>query len=243
MSEIINSGRIKKIRSLLRIFFVLLLIAVVTVLLVLYAPDLFKLLKDGNIDEMRQYIQGAGNEGILVIVGLQVLQTITIFFPGIPIYMCSGIVYGKIKGTIICYLTYVISNVVIYIIAKRMKESAEVLLDSKANLRIGALMSKTRKPAWLIALLCVVPIIPNGIIPYLAANAKITTKQFVKAVALGCIPGIFLFVCCGELLLTEYFWVVILMMALAIGILIVGIKFKDRMADWVEAKLEKVFKN
>ncbi len=233
----------KRIKSILRIVFITLMLVIVGILVVICAPDLIRLLKDGDMNEMREYIMGAGTEGILVIVSLQFLQTITIFFPGIPIYMCSGIVYGKIKGTIICYLTYVISNLLIYFISKRLKESADTLFENHKNLKLGRLMSKTKRPALLIALLCIVPVIPNGIIPHLAANSKITTKQFLIAVALGCIPGIFLFVCCGELLLTEYFWIVIAMMVLAVLFLIFGVKFKDRFVTWVENRFEKAFES
>ncbi|MCR5273709.1 MAG: VTT domain-containing protein [Lachnospiraceae bacterium] len=226
---------------MLRLIFIVFLIIVVAVCTVMFTPDLIKLLRDGDMEEMREYITGAGNEGILVIVGLQFLQTITIFFPGIPIYMCSGIVYGKIKGTLICYLTYVVSNVVIYFISKRMKESAAVIYENQDSGRIEKLMGKTKRPALLIALLCVVPIIPNGIIPHLAANANLTLKQFMKAVAFGCIPGIFLFVWCGELLLTEYFWIVVAMMVLAVVLLVFGMRYKNYFVDRIETFLEKKF--
>ncbi len=220
----------------IRIIFGAIIVLVLIYATIAYAPDLIKLLKSGDSEAIKSYVDSAGAKGVLVIVILQVLQTITIVFPGIPIYMCSGIIYGKIYGTIICYITYVASNLAIFIFSRRMKESADALLNNKDDSKMEELMQRTGHPAALVTVLCVVPLIPNGIIPHIAANSKLTLSQFIRSVAIGCIPGIFLFVCCGELLLSEYFWLIIVLMVLAIAMLILSLIFKKQ----VNAILDKI---
>ena len=41
------------------------------------------------------------------------------------------------------------------------------------------------KQQFMVVIACMVPAIPNGIIPYLAARTEITAKEYVSAVAMG----------------------------------------------------------
>ena len=233
---------IERTRYRLRILLGVIIILALVYIVIEYAPDIIRLLMDGDEDAMEAYVAGAGAKGVFIIIMMQVLQTITIFFPGIPIYMCSGIIYGKLWGTIICYLTYVGSNVGIFIFSRRMKESADALLNNKDDSKLEELMQKTGHPAALVTTLCVVPIIPNGIIPHIAANSKLTLAQFFRSVAIGCIPGIFLFVCCGDLLLSKYFWLIIALMIVAVVGLILSVIFKEKfnaIIDKIMAKFAK----
>lgn len=204
-----------------------------------FAPDILTILKHGNQDEIEAYIKSAGKAGIFVLVLLQVLQTITIFFPGIPIYMVAGIMYGKLWGTVICYLTYVFSNTGVFYFSHNLQKTAFEIVndgDEKQN-KLQKLLQKTDHPMVLVGALCVIPLIPNGLVPYIASGTGMTIKQFVKAVAVGCIPGIFLFVCCGDLLMSKYFKLVIGLMIAAIVLMIITFLFKDKIMDW----LTKVF--
>ncbi len=235
-----ENKKLKRIRYAFRIAFIILLGLLVVYAIFKFIPDILPLLKDGNEQEMEEYIHTAGNRGIFVIVALQVLQTITIVFPGIPIYMCAGLVYGKIKGTIICYLTYVISNMVIFIVSRRMGEAADELFPNKKQAGVAELLNKTKHPAILVTVLCVVPVIPNGIIPHIAAKSPLSKKQFLQAVAGGCIPGIFLFVCCGELIMNGYFGVIIAMCVVAFLAMLVFMAFKNKIMAWLNHKFADI---
>lgn len=234
-----DKKKMKQIRNLLRMIFIALLAVIIVYAIVKFIPDVVDLLKSGNEQEMESYIASTGKRGVLIIVALQVLQTITIVFPGIPIYMCAGIVYGKFLGTLICYLTYVISNVSIFIASRRMGEAADELFPNKKQAGVAELLNKTKHPKILVAMLCVIPVIPNGIIPHIAAKSPLDLKGFFTAVAIGCIPGIFLFVFCGELLMNGYYDVIIALLVLAVAGALLFFIFKKKIMAWIN----KVFAN
>lgn len=233
-----NNAKIGKAKAALRIIFVVLLFVLIIYAVLEFIPDIIDLLKTGDEAAMEAYIAETGRFGIVIIVVLQVLQTITIIFPGIPIYMCSGIVFGKIKGTLICYLTYVVSNVAVFIFSKRLGEAADMLVDNKKELAVARLMKKTKHPLRFVIALCVVPIVPNGIIPHLAAQSKITLKQFFTAVAVGCLPGIILFVCCGDLILDGYLGPIAIAFVICVIIAIIAYIFKDKVSILINKLLE-----
>ena len=200
--ELTKDGRVAK-RLKTFVFVVFLLVAVFTVFYLVrnFIPTLIRLLKDGEVDEISTFLSSQGQIGVVILVALQILQTITIVFPGIPIYVAAGLVYGKLWGTVICYLTYVISNAAVFLFARKMGGISEQILSSRKKKKEGeeyaaSLLQRTKYPGYITAALCVIPIIPNGLVPYIAAKTEITFKRFLLAIAVGCLPGILLFIWC-----------------------------------------------
>lgn len=237
MNRSMKKDGLKKLKYAFRIIFTLSLLAFVFYIIFKSAPEILQLLKKGDEAELQAYLEEAGKSGIIILILLQILQTITIVFPGIPIYMCAGIVFGNLKGTLICYLTYVISNAIIFLVSRRMGEAADELFPNKKELAVEEMLKNTKHPKMLVGALCMLPAIPNGIIPHLAAKSNIKFKEFVFAVAIGCAPGIFLFVFCGQLILLGQYWV---LPALIIVGGIIGIVFfinKKKIMEFVNKTL------
>lgn len=224
-----NNEKVKMIRSFARPIFMILSLGIVLFIVFKCAPDIIDLLKNGNEKAMEAYIRGTGKKGIVVIVLLQVLQTLTIVFPGIPIYMCSGIVFGRVVGTVVCYITYVVSNMAIFLFSKSMGAAADALFpaDEKEE-DVSRLLGKSKHPMRIIMALCIVPVIPNGVIPHIAAKSNLKTRDFLFAVSVGCIPGIFLFVFCGELILNGYLGLVVGLCIFAIVLMVITYAFKSK---------------
>lgn len=234
-----NRDVLHKLRYVFRIVFIILLVALVIYAILDFVPNVLDLLKDGDEAKLQAYLEDAGRAGIFVLVALQVLQTITIVFPGIPIYMCSGIVYGKLKGTLICYLTYVISNCIIFVLSRRMGEAADELFPNKKERAIVEMIERTKHPNVLVGVLCVLPVIPNGIIPHIAAKSRLDFKGFLTSVAIGCAPGVFLFVFCGNLLLAGHYEVIIVLLVLAVVSGISFVIFRDKIMGWIDETFTK----
>ncbi len=242
-TEIKQSASSKIVYSL-RIIVPVLMVVAIAAFVYKFMPQLLILLETGDMEAMEAYVEAAGGSGIWIIVLLQTLQTITIFFPGIPIYMCAGLVYGHALGVLICYLTYVISNTVIFLLHRYLKESADALMDNPKNSKIMKLFKNSKRPDILTAVLCVVPVVPNGIIPHIAASSRITTKDFLKAVAIGCLPCIILFVWCGDLLTSVYFaHIMVVITILAIGGAVFGMIFNKQVSDVAFRFIERISAN
>ncbi|MCR5102082.1 MAG: VTT domain-containing protein [Butyrivibrio sp.] len=221
--------------NVFRLIMIIVAIAIVIYTISTFTPEFYAVLKSGNLEEMETFIEQNGKEGIWVLVLLQVIQTITIFFPGVPIYMCSGIVYGKLLGTIICYLTYVASNMGVYLVVRELRRRTNAIIQDGSTSRVEMIASKTKYPDLFIMLLCVIPVIPNGMIPYVAVRAGISAGKFFRAVAVGCIPGIFLFVCFGDLLFSEYFIILIVaVLAFAVIAVLTGLLIRPKIMAFIE---------
>ncbi len=233
----------KKMARIIRIIAVLVMVLVVGLfiyeLVSNFIPELIPLLEDGSHEEIEAYLRQAGRRGIVMLVALQVIQTITIVFPGIPIYVASGIVYGRIQGTIICYITYIVSNSAIFLFSRKMGEVSDLLFAGSQKSHeqedyASGLLSKAKHPARVVAALCVIPVIPNGLIPHIAAKTNITFKKFILAVCVGCLPGIFLFVCCGSWILDGHFVLLMVMCIAALACMMIFFVFKKQIFNLMQ---------
>ena len=122
---------------------------------------------------------------MIAVILLQAVQIASIVMPGMAIQVAAGIIYGWLEGFLMCYIGFVLSNLAVFLFARRMGS------DRIRNVSMGKtsqwLMEKLRgtRPKFMVVIANMVPLIPNGIIPYLAAKTDITAADYVKAVAMG----------------------------------------------------------
>lgn len=249
MKELTGSDKTARIiKSTVVAIFIVVIGLVAFYLIKNFIPTIIQLLRDGEPEEISRFLRSQGKEGVIILVALQVLQTITIVFPGIPIYVAAGLVYGKLWGTVICYLTYIVSNSAVFLFARKMGEVSEKIIASRKKKKNGeeaaaSLLQRTKYPGYITAALCVIPIIPNGLVPYIAAKTEITFKRFLLAIAVGCFPGILLFIWCGSLILDGHIVALIVICLLALGCFVVFMLFKNKLMTFVNDKILSRFMN
>lgn len=237
-----NDRTVRRIKNIVLAAFFVVLFFTAVYLIRNFIPGMIQLLKDGEPDKIGAYLRSQGNIGVVILVALQVLQMITIVFPGIPIYVAAGIVYGKFWGMVICYLTYVICNCAVFQFARKMGSVSEKIISSRKKKKDSeevatSLLQRTKYPGYITAALCVIPVIPNGLVPYIAAKTEITFKGFLLAVAIGCFPGILLFIWCGSMILDGHIGVVIAMCLIGAACFILFLIFKKRLFAFVNNKI------
>ncbi len=163
--------------------------------------DLWKLLETGDQDALAAYLDSQGRfGGYVAIIVISILQVVSIVIPGMIIQIASALIYGWWRAFLLCWGGFTLGNVIVFVVARIFGKSLEVVTESQQ--KNSWLMEKINQgnPVLVIAVACMIPGIPNGIIPYIAARSKITLKGFASAVAgsswiqilLNCIVGHFL---------------------------------------------------
>ena len=157
-------------------------------------PDLWPVLKSGSEPEMEAYLASADNAaGLICTALLQFLQVVSIVLPGAPIQVAAGIVYGVWKGSAICYVSHVSANLAVFAASRRLNSLMERLAPGggKGLLQKVRFLSGAEMPAYMTAMACIIPVVPNGIIPYAAARTPMKFRQFAAAVCAGSLMPIF----------------------------------------------------
>jgi len=149
-------------------------------------PGLIPLLKEGDGQKIADYLsQETGIKGIIAVILLQGIQVASIVMPGMAIQVAAGLIYGWLEGFLMCYCGFVLSNWLIFLFARKM--GSDRIKDVSMGKTSQWLMEKLNgtKPQFMVVIANMVPAIPNGVIPFIAAKTSITAKEYVKAVAMG----------------------------------------------------------
>ena len=166
-------------------------------------PTYFRLLREGDDAAIKSYIaRESAWKGIFTIIALSALQVISIVLPGFAIQIASGAIYGWWRSLLMCYSGFILGNIIVFLIARRMGSEIRGFAPKKKDNTTSWIRDrmKTTRPSFVVGLLNLIPLIPNGIIPYMAAGTSISFRGFVTALMMtswvqilfNCLAGEFL---------------------------------------------------
>lgn len=197
-------------------------------------PHLLKVLRKGNAEEVEAFLQEQGRwKGLLVIFFFSIIQVISIIIPGMAIQIAAGVIYGWFEAFIACYLGFVTGNCLVFMFARRIGGGIgnKLMKRQKDSWLMGKINST--KPEFVFGMACLIPGIPNGIIPYIAATSKIRTIGYALAVAATSWLQIVLNCLAGQFLISGEYLFMILSFAAQIALILIMLWkrnwFLDRM--------------
>lgn len=218
-----HSRRNNLLRVLLLIAAFVVVLAIILLSLNAILPGFSDVLQRGDQQELVQYIRGFGSVGgVMLAILLQIVQIISIFFPGGPIQIAIGIVFGTLWGFLICHAGYVLANILVFFSARRFGNRLDHLFSERGKKESRfRFITEAQHPGFVVALSCLIPLLPNGLVPYIAARTRISFWQFLVSIYLGSIPTLLMLNAIGNKLLHgDYLMVALLGAVLVLGIAI-----------------------
>ena len=186
-------------------------------------PQLVRLLKEGNEDEIERFLIEEGSwKAVAAVVFLAMLQVASIVFPGFAIQIAAGIIYGWWRAFLMCYTGFVLGNAVIFLIARRLGTHINGLVQFNMGKDKWGIREKMKsaRPAFVVAVVNLLPILPNGIIPYIAANSPIRFHSYCLAIMVSCWVQIFFNCIAGQFLIQGQYFFMVLAIGAQIAILV-----------------------
>lgn len=202
-------------------------------------PDLWHALTSGDEAVIEAYLADSDrNTGLLLLGLLQFVQVISIFIPCAPIQIAGGMVCGAFKAYLVCQAVYVLANTLV-ITAVRHFSGLNELLGSSSRERIRKALRFVNRgdPFVTVMLLCLIPLIPNGFIPYAASQMDLKIRSFVAAVFLGSCYPILSLTLAGRFLLTGDYLISALLVILNITVLFIVYRNRQKLSDWLNRTL------
>lgn len=218
---------------------ILLCILILIPILKKHTPKILKLIEKRDIAGLETYIQSKGRTGILLLILLQIIETISIVLPAAPVYITAGALYGNLLGTAVCYVTNFGMNILMFWLSGKMKASVSDFSDSQRNKKLEKLMQKIRRPDRLVFAMCLLPIVPNGMIPVFSSQTGMNLKEFLKGFWIGSLPSIVIYACCGDVLTSRNYKVILVILAVILLLLILAWIFRKPLTEKLEPWLKK----
>ena len=140
-----------------------------------------------NLDLIKDYLNLNSGYAMLIFVALWVLR-LALFIPGVTLMLLGGMSFGPLDGFLLSMLGMVISESLIYAVAKIFTNSRlNKYLDNK-HPEISELVEQYNLKFLGLGILC--PIAPTDAICFLSASTGINYMKFLLIVIIANVPVI-----------------------------------------------------
>lgn len=163
--------------------------------------SLLPYIREGDRDAIVTYLSGEDAiMGMISVALLSALQVVSVVMPGMAIHIAAGVLYNWWKAFLLCYGGFVGGNMAVFWFVRHLGKK------SPYNINLGTVGTKVMDlltaapPMFTVIVAFMIPGVPNGIVPYLAAKSGLTQKQYFIGTATGswmqilasCLAGNFL---------------------------------------------------
>ena len=190
----------KLIKALVFIGIIALVVLIIYIGMRVAFPSLLEALKNGDEGALEAFLeQGNTWKTLVVLAILQFVQILSIVLPSPPIHIAGGMVAGTIHAFLTCHITYCLANLTVFAIGRRFHGTLEKIgLGSDES---GSRLTEwfTQGEPWIVVVLaCMIPVVPNGLIPYAAAQTEMKAGKFTLSVFIGGFVPTFLLCAIGS---------------------------------------------
>jgi len=180
------------------------LIIIIAVILVLSIAFYELNISLKNPQEVRDYVQGFGAFGPLIIILLIIMEVIIAPIPGVIIAIGSGYAFGALKGTLYSYIGNIIGTSIAFALSRHFGRPLvkKLVKEEKLNYYDRFFREKGVYGLWFVYIF---PLFPTDIISFVTGLSSLRFRRFIKIVLIGYIPNMLLLNYFGDSILVHGF--------------------------------------
>ncbi len=184
-----------------------------------------------NIRELKNTLKSYHKESMLVYVGAQILQVVISVIPGQALQFAGGYLYGFLLGTLLSIIGVAIGSALAYYIARLLGRDAVHMFFGER--KVTEMIDLMNSPKGLIItfIIFLIPGIPKDLCSYAAGLSKIKLRPYLIVSMIGRIPGMLGCIIIGQRVGAGGYASAAIIAGVAIGLLILGIIFRQKIID------------
>ena len=180
----------EKVINIIKISIICLLIITAFTLIIIYLPNIYKLIDKDNQDNLINKIRNKGINGWFIFLLIQILQVVISFIPGEPIEVIGGVIYGAFGGLLTCMLGCLIGSMIVYFLSLKIGKSFIKLFVKEKDFNEVKFLKNEKRVEELVFIFYFIPGTPKDIVTYLAPYTKIKPLKFFIISTFARIPSI-----------------------------------------------------
>lgn len=204
--------------------FIALLFGIVAVLW----PSLSVVFEPNGVDRLISDIKDQGPVGVLILLGLQLLQIVVAFIPGEVVQVAAGMLYGPFFGSLIILVGCVISSSIIYTLVHKLGAPFVQSMVSEKYLVKFYEFERSGKLNLIVFILFLIPAMPKDVFTYLVPLTNMRMRAFLVLSTIGRIPGVIISTYAASGLAEGDMATSLIIFGIAAVLMILGIIFRDK---------------
>lgn len=182
--------------------------------------------------ELKDMLNSFGWGGVLIFIGLQVLQVVVAAIPGEFVQIAGGYIYGTVAGTIYSLAGIVTGSILVFIIARLIGYPVVKLFVSQKQLEKFDFMINNKKSEAAMFILFLIPGIPKDILTYIAGLTPVKPLRFFAIITIARLPALLGSSFIGHSTQKGDYGIAIAVSTIAVILFAAGLIFRDRIIDW-----------
>lgn len=218
--------RDKKQKLVLYIILIAAFIGILSYLAVRFGPRLTTLAREP--EEFRDLLNSYGWKGVLVFIGIQMLQVLVAAIPGEFVQLAGGYIYGTWLGTLYSLTGIVIGSVLVFFIARFLGYRLVKLLVSPVHMEKFNFIINSKKTEVAMFVLFLIPGMPKDILTYIAGITPLKPLRFFAIITIGRFPALLASSYIGSSTQKGNYGIVIILSVAALILFTAGVFLKDK---------------
>lgn len=191
-------------------------------------PSLSVVFEPNGVDRLISDIKSQGPAGVLILLGLQLLQIVVAFIPGEVVQVAAGMLYGPFFGSLIILLGCVISSSIIYSLVHKLGAPFVQSMVSEKYLVKFYEFERSGKLNLIVFILFLIPAMPKDVFTYLVPLTNMRMRAFLILSTVGRIPGVIISTYAASGLAEGDITTSLIIFGIAAVLMVLGIIFRDK---------------
>ena len=187
-------------------------------------------------DKFREWIYSFGKLGIIVFIGIQILQVIVFAIPGEIVQVAGGYLFGTFFGTLYSVIGITIGSLICFLIARVLGYNFIRSIVSDENIKKFDYLINNPKGEIILFLLFFIPGMPKDILSYIAGITPVRFYNFFIITMFARFPGILFSSYIGENLGSKNYFIAGVVAIITFLLFLIGLYKKNIILD----KLKKI---
>lgn len=160
------------------------------VLLTIIALPLIRTVISGDSQDFKNFIDGFGASGYIIMMIIQIAQIIVALIPGEVVEFVAGTLYGWFGGLLFCLIGITVGQTLIFISVRFFGRNFVEKVAGNENLKRFRFLNDEKKLKTALFILYFIPGTPKDLLTYIFPLTKINLKDFLIITLFARIPSI-----------------------------------------------------
>lgn len=225
----------KIIRIVIQVILIGILIGLAIYGCVMLYPIFSRMQKDREyLNEVLMHIRSYGNISWLILIGMQIVQTILAIIPAGPVVILTGMLYPPVIAVIICLVGQTLGALVVIGLVKLFGYSFLALfVDPEQSKKFKILDDGTRCGVLMFSYL-LIPFLPKDPIAFLVPFTKVRVRYFILIYTFARLPMTIVSVIFGNSLVTGNYVASIVIGSISFLLAIICFIFNKKIVAWLD---------